>query len=115
MTNIYHAAIPDDWERARLDGEYRVSTRGVGLEEQGFIHWSYEHQVADVANRFYRDVDELVLLRIDPTRLDRNVIDEAPADGGDELFPHVYGPIPVGAVVSVTVWRRGGDGRYSLR
>ena len=38
MTFIAHVAIVDDWESAERLGEYEVSTRGVSLEEAGFVH-----------------------------------------------------------------------------
>ena len=108
---IYHAALPDDWRAAQAAGGYRVSTRGRTLEEEGFIHASHDHQVAAVANRFYADVDEVVLLAIEPEALDAPVIEESPTgDAADETFPHIYGPIPVAAVVSATPWRRGAVG-----
>jgi uncharacterized protein (DUF952 family) len=110
---IYHAALLEDWDDARRVGEYRISTRGITLEQEGFIHCSRRHQVEGVARRFYADVPELVLLTIDPARLTAPVVDESPADGIDELFPHVYGPIPVDAVVRAEPWRPG-DGGYRL-
>lgn len=110
---IWHAALPDDWADARRHGEYRVSTRGVTLEQEGFIHCSRWHQIEGVVERFYADVPELVLLTIDPARLDAPVVDEPPADGIAELFPHVYGPIPVSAVTEARTWRPD-DGRYRL-
>ena len=64
-----------------------------------------------MANTYYTDVDELTLLAIDPAALDAPVIDESPTgDPDDERFPHVYGPIPIDAVVTATTWRRGRDG-----
>ncbi|MCU1654498.1 MAG: hypothetical protein JWQ60_5647, partial [Pseudonocardia sp.] len=53
MGVIYHIAYRTDWERARRAGQYSVSTRGVSLAEQGFIHASTAAQVAGVANAFY--------------------------------------------------------------
>ncbi len=79
--------------------EYRISTRGRTLEEEGFIHCSYEHQVRGVLDAFYADVDEVLILTIDPTDLD--VRDEPPAPGIDERFPHIYGPLPTSAVTSI--------------
>ena len=111
---IFHAALPADWDAAQRAGDYRMSTRGVSLDDEGFIHCSYRHQLEAVVNRFYRDVDQLVLLEIDPALVPAAVVDEPAADGIDELFPHVYGPIPLGAVVAATAWRRGDDGAYAL-
>lgn len=104
---LYHAALPDDWAVAVTDGEYRWSTRAVTLDEEGFVHCSYHHQLDDVVARFYADVDELAILVIDRNRLDAPVVDEPAADGVDELFPHVYGPIPTRAVVRVVQWLAG--------
>ncbi|MCU0260078.1 MAG: DUF952 domain-containing protein [Ilumatobacteraceae bacterium] len=103
---ITHVALPRDWADAQARGEYRWSTRGVTLEQEGFIHCSLPHQVAGVIERFYDGVDELVLLEIDTSRLAAPVVLEPPAPGVAEHFPHVYGPIPVTAVVATTPWRR---------
>lgn len=105
---ILHIALPGDWAAAQISGEYRVSTRGRSLEADGFIHCSYPHQLAGVAGRFYGDLTELVLLHLDPDRLDDEIRVEPAVEGGSELFPHVYGPIPVAAVVATTVWTRAG-------
>lgn len=107
---ILHMALPEDWEAARAAGEYRVSTRGRSLDEVGFIHGSRADQIETVANAFYPDLSELVLLHIEPDLLDADVRIEPGAPGGDELFPHVYGPIPTRAVVATTWWDRGDDG-----
>ncbi|MFZ6005904.1 MAG: DUF952 domain-containing protein [Actinomycetota bacterium] len=93
---IFHVALRPDWEAAQREGRYRVSTRGRTLEEVGFIHASYRHQVLPTGRAFYADVaDEVVVLQIDSDRLGCEVRLE---DGGGELFPHIYGPIPVAAV-----------------
>ncbi|GAA2906913.1 DUF952 domain-containing protein [Streptosporangium fragile] len=96
---ILHLALTADWDDARRAGEYRMSTIGRTLEEEGFIHACADHdQLRGVVERFYRDVGEpLTLLEIDPSGLD--VRFEVPADA-PEAFPHVYGPLPVSAVVS---------------
>lgn len=98
---LLHLALPQDWEAAQAGGEYRVSTRGRTLQEEGFIHCSRAHQVETVRRAFYADVDPLLLLVIDPTRLTAPIVEEPPAPGVDELFPHIYGPLPVAAVTEV--------------
>ena len=98
---LFHLALRLDWEAAQEAGEYRVSTRGRTLAEEGYLHASYEHQWQGVRDAYYADVTEpLVLLEVDPALLDVPVVEEVPA-GGDEAFPHVYGPLPVAAVVAV--------------
>lgn len=78
---------------------YTMSTLGRTLDDEGFVHCSSDmDQVQGVLDRFYAGVDrdDLVLLVIDAARLDAPVRDEPV---GDAVFPHVYGPIPVGAVI----------------
>lgn len=98
--HIFHIALARDWARAQEHGDYRVSTLGRSLAEEGFVHASRRHQVAGVRAAFYADVGEpLVLLEIDPARLDVPLRLEVPLEA-EEAFPHIYGPVPVGAVVS---------------
>jgi uncharacterized protein (DUF952 family)/heme-degrading monooxygenase HmoA len=106
---LVHLALPGDWAAAQASGSYGMSTRGVTLEQEGFIHCSFDHQVLGVANRFYADLDELVVLRLDPARLGADIVVEPPFPGSVEHFPHLYGPIPLAAVVAATTWHRTGD------
>jgi uncharacterized protein (DUF952 family) len=101
---IYHLASPEDWEQARRDGRYAISTRGRTLEEEGFIHASSAAQWPGVRRRFYADVTTpLLLLHIDESRLSSPVVHEVGDPATGETFPHVYGPIDVDAVVDTTV------------
>lgn len=106
---IYHVALPDDWVAAFARGRYIMSTRGVTLEEQGFIHCSTRAQLQDTANRFYADLDQLVVLTIDPRMVPSPIVFEPPAPGVEILFPHIYGPLPVAAVNRTVTWRREPD------
>jgi len=99
---IFHIATLADWEQARADGAYRTSTRGLTLEQEGYIHASRADQWEGVRAAFYADVTEpLVLLEIDTDLLDVPVVEEVPAPGMTETFPHVYGAIAPAAVVEV--------------
>ncbi len=99
---IFHIATLADWQSAQQSGAYTTSTRGVTLEEEGFIHASRADQWEGVRAAFYADVVEpLVLLEIDTDLLDVPVVEEVPGPGMTETFPHVYGAIPPAAVVGV--------------
>ena len=111
---IYHLAIPADWERAAERGLYAVSTRGRSLGDEGFIHCSFAHQIEPVANTWYRDLDQLVILRLDPEALAAEVRVEPSSDGSGGLFPHVYGPIPAAAVAETVVWAREAERDWTL-
>jgi uncharacterized protein (DUF952 family) len=110
---LYHLAQLSDWQQAQRDGAYRVSTIGRTLEQEGFIHTSFAHQVRGVADRFYATVPgPLVLLQIDEERLGSPWrVDPVP--GTPEGFPHVYGPVGVAAVVAVTPVTRTGAGEWA--
>ncbi|MFD5860612.1 DUF952 domain-containing protein [Streptomyces chartreusis] len=106
-TRILHITERSLWEAARARGTYEMSTRGRTLQEEGFIHCSTRAQLPSVAAFLYGSYDgpdELVVLVVDPARLEAPLRYEAPKPGGEE-FPHVYGPIPVTAVVDVEVWK----------
>jgi uncharacterized protein (DUF952 family) len=99
---IYHLATRADWGRALREGQYTTSTYGVTLAQEGFIHASRADQWEGVQERFYAGVEEpLVLLEIDTDLLDVPWVEEPPAPGVDETFPHIYGPLKPNAVVAV--------------
>jgi uncharacterized protein (DUF952 family) len=98
---VFHIAEARDWDAAAAAGLYRRSTRGRSLEEVGFIHCSHRHQVERVANAAYRDAGPLYLLTIDPDRLGKTERRDESSDGGTETFPHLYGPLPLNAVIEV--------------
>lgn len=98
---IFHVTTARDWADAQAAGEYRRSTRGKSFDEVGFIHCSHAHQIDRIRDIVYGDATEpLVVLAIDPDRLHAPVVDES-LDGIGELFPHIYGPVPLDAVVDV--------------
>ena len=110
---IFHLALADDWAAAFADGEYRVSTLGMSVEEVGFMHASYLHQLRGVADAFYQGKDGVILLVIDPAKVDAEVRDDLDPDSG-QYFPHVYGALPVAAVVAATPVGQLPDGRLDL-
>jgi uncharacterized protein (DUF952 family) len=107
---LYHLALRDEWESALRDGEhYRRSTLGRSLDEVGYIHCSFPHQVQPVADMAYKGRHDVVLLAIARSKLESEVRVEALAGG--EQYPHVYGPLPLAAVIDVRPVPLGADGR----
>lgn len=111
---IFHIAEPDDWRQARADGAYATSTRGRTLAEEGFLHCSRFEQVATVLDAAYGDVDgPLRLLVIDTAKLESPLrLDEVPEAG--DVFPHIYGPLNVSAVVDELPLSRNSSGVWQL-
>jgi uncharacterized protein (DUF952 family) len=81
------------------------------VQEEGFIHASTAGQVAGVANAFYADAEDLLVLIIDPERLTAPLRYD-PVPGAAEPFPHIYGPLNADAVIGTAELRRDADGRY---
>ncbi|MTD14513.1 DUF952 domain-containing protein [Nakamurella sp. YIM 132087] len=112
---ILHLAGLPAWSAVTAPGAttgYTESTRGMDLAEVGFLHASTSAQLPGVIDRFYADVDlaTMVVLVID--------VDLCEAGGspvrwdpvGDQEFPHIYGPLPVAAVVATLPPIRDADG-----
>ena len=106
---IFHITTAPEWAAAQSEGAYRAPS----LDTEGFIHCSTPAQVVWVANTRFRGRTDLILLHIDPLTLDADVRYEN-LEGGRERFPHVYGAIPVSAVVEVTPFRPADDGTFSV-
>ena len=115
---ILHLASYDAWLAAVKRGVYHADS----LSTEGFIHCSKPSQVVDVANSFYQGQRGLALLVIDPSKLESALKWEPPvhpnperaAAVGDEMFPHVYGPINLDAVTDVVAFEPDGNGNFSL-
>ncbi len=105
---IYHITTRDAWKDAQVSGEYQAKS----LETEGFIHFSKEEQVVEVANRFYVGQQGLILLCVDPAQLRAPLRHESSDDG--QLYPHLYGTLPVNAVQRVSDFWPNGDGRFTF-
>lgn len=109
MTMILHIAQKAEWRKALLNGEYAADS----LVTQGFIHCSTPAQVIPVANRLFKGRDDLVLLCIDSSLLAAAIRYEN-LEGGDDLYPHIYGCIETEAVVQACDFPAGADGTFEL-
>ena len=95
MTPIFHIATELAWATARRAGFYAADS----LATEGFVHCSTAEQWPRVLRERFAGRDDLVLLEIDPGRAGAEVRWEN-LEAGEELFPHLYGPLPIAAVVS---------------
>jgi len=92
---IVHLCQLNDWQETISCDTYQPSS----LDEEGFIHCSRPDQIMTVANTLYRDVPDMVLLWIDPSKVDAEILWE---QAGNETYPHIYGELNLDAVVEVT-------------
>jgi uncharacterized protein (DUF952 family) len=106
---IFHIASRKEWEDAQQSGSYAPES----FQRDRFIHCSKQEQVLRVANNFYPSQHGLVLLVIDPARLEAELRWEPGTDAPTELFPHLYGPLNLGAVTRVLEFEPDAQGRFS--
>ncbi len=109
---IYHL-VPQQRLRSSLQA---LTYQPVSLVKEGFIHCSLEAAVLPVANDYFgNETDSLLLLKINPEKVAAVVKYEAPSvqpgAGTDHLrsatvFPHVYGPIELTAIEGVGILGR---------
>jgi uncharacterized protein (DUF952 family) len=107
---ILHFCPVADWRAA--GSSYAADS----LATQGFIHCSTVDQLTTPANALARGRTDLVVLQIDASRLTSPLVWEQgdPPEPDGSLFPHVYGPIAVAAVVAVHDFPPGPDGFFSV-
>lgn len=117
MTSLLHLIARADWEAVDASTGYRPRS----LETEGFIHCTVEPEILlHIANSFYQaDARTYVVLAIDSTRVTSPVVFEGPlppppADSplAKHVFPHIYGPLNVDAVVGVRAAVRDVDGVF---
>jgi len=111
---IMHVISTDDWNTAYASGFYTPPS----LDADGFIHCSTFELTVETANAFFSGQDGLMLLCIDADTCDAEVKFEPPACTGDTrtdiLFPHIYGPLNISAVVKTTGFPCGADGTFVM-
>lgn len=91
---IFHITSGSYWKNYETQTGYSVSS----LATEGFIHCSTHDQIAGTLQHFFVGQQNLVLLHIEPSRLEHPLKYEE-ADG--KMFPHVFGPINREAIVKV--------------
>ncbi|HEX6279735.1 MAG TPA: DUF952 domain-containing protein [Pyrinomonadaceae bacterium] len=91
---VYHIVLPEKWASVKDGSSYEAES----LATEGFIHCSHDQQLDGVIKRYYSDAPELVILKLDSDKLTSKLVSE-PSTGG-EIYPHIYGPINLDAVVS---------------
>ena len=92
---IYHIVLPENWKK--FDG--KPSHQADSLQTEGFIHCSYDHQIAAVLQRYYAGVDTVLVLKIDTAKLKSKLVEEPSTNS--EIYPHIYGRLNRDAIVGI--------------
>jgi uncharacterized protein (DUF952 family) len=104
---IYKICERQAWEEAQLTGVFDGSSADL---RDGFIHFSTAVQVRDTAAKHFARVPDLMLVAVDPNALGDRLKWEI-SRGGD-LFPHLYGALPVAAVLWAKPLLLASDGQH---
>ena len=107
MTTVYKIVAADLWQAAEDSGVFT----GAGIDlNDGFIHLSTGAQARQTAALYFKGQGNLVLVAADGAKLGDALKYELSRNGA--LFPHLYGPLPLAAVLSVRPLPVGADGNH---
>lgn len=90
---IYHIVLPDVWERFKTEKFYEAES----LQTENFIHCSFAAQLEGVLQRYYKDVEEVLILTIETEKLCSELVNEPSTN--NKIYPHIYGRINAEAIV----------------
>ncbi len=96
MSLIFKILPRSEWAAAEAQGRFAGS--GIDLAD-GFIHFSSADQKDETLRLHFAGRTDLVLVAVEAEALGDPLKWEASRGGA--LFPHLYGPLPVGLAVSV--------------
>lgn len=105
---ILHICSSDAWKAALSSGSYLGDT----LLTEGFIHCSTKDQVIEVADYIFRGRAGLLLLLIDEAKIKEKIKYEDAGNG--KLYPHIYGPLNLDAVIDAVEFSAQADGTFVL-
>jgi uncharacterized protein (DUF952 family) len=92
---IYHVVPAERWSQTAENSNYEPDSLFI----EGFIHFSFFDQVDGVIKRYYRILDDLLVLKVELSKIQSEIkIEKVPGNGS---FPHLYGMLNLDAVVGV--------------
>lgn len=109
VPKIYKICSASAWREAERQGVYRGSADDL---RDGFIHFSTAGQVAETARKHFAGQTALFLVEIEANGLGETLRWERSRN--DDLFPHLYGELDLGAVASVHQLQTRADGSHEI-
>lgn len=108
---LVHLCGTRDWQAAADSGRLAPES----LLTSGFVHLSTQQQAHLPATRLFAGRDDVLAIYVDPQRLEAPVLWEPglPDDPPSMRFPHLYGPLPLSAVVEVRPYPPQSDGTFA--
>tara|TARA_B100001564_G_C20208314_1_gene476038 strand:+ start:194 stop:565 length:372 start_codon:yes stop_codon:yes gene_type:complete len=84
---IFKIIDKDEWQKAKQKGTYDGSDKD---KKDGYIHFSEEDQVSETLNKYYKNKENLILLKVSAFKLEHLLWEQA--SNGD-MYPHLYSPL----------------------
>jgi uncharacterized protein (DUF952 family) len=109
VRRIYKICSASAWREAERQGVYRDSADDI---RDGFIHFSLPSQVAETARKHFLGQTGLFLIEVDADALGDALRWEPSRN--DELYPHLYGELDLGAVTNVLDLHTRSDGSHDI-
>ena len=109
MRRIYKICPAAAWREAERQGVYRGSADDA---RDGFIHFSASSQVAGTAVKHFAGQTGLLLIAVDADALGTALRWEPSRN--NELFPHLYGELDLGAVAGIYEMPARPDGTHDI-
>ena len=109
MVKIYKICPASAWREAERQGVYRGSADDA---RDGFIHFSTASQVPETLRKHFFGQRALFLVEVDDEALGGSLRWERSRN--DELFPHLYGELDLGAVTAILDMRARSDGYHDI-
>lgn len=106
---IYKICPASAWREAERQGIYRGSADDL---RDGYIHFSTAAQVRETARKHFFGQSGLFLVAVDADALGEGVRWERSRN--DELFPHLYGELDLGAVTAIMELPARADGSHDV-
>jgi uncharacterized protein (DUF952 family) len=93
VATIYKICERAQWRAAEAAGQFRGSAVD---ERDGFVHFSTTAQLAETAAKHFAGQKDLMLVAVDTSAFGAALKWEKSREG--DLFPHLYGALPLNAV-----------------
>jgi uncharacterized protein (DUF952 family) len=109
VRKIYKICSASAWREAERQGVFRGSADDA---RDGFIHFSTATQLKETVQKHFFGQTGLFLVEVDVDALGDSLRFEPSRN--DELFPHLYGELDLGAVIAVFDLPARSDGGHEI-
>lgn len=103
-THIFKILTPEQWSAFQSEGVFHGAPIDIA---DGYIHLSTRAQVEETACKHFSTYDTIIVCLCDSALMDHELKWEL-SRGGD-LFPHLYGPLPMACITAHSAVARKGQ------